>query len=198
MNKYLAVVFVAMVLLCAFAPTPANADSTGIVDTFVWVPCQQFYCGPQASGPAEITWQTPASPTPTSFCSNPFYCFSISPDLTVNGTDFGTTTVRFGYERPQDGAGFDIPALSIQGYQATVWHPAPLGPIGPGSSPAFNLGTFLMFGNNNLSSSPQAGTLTITSSVPEPSALLQTGAGLLLAIGLIAFWQKEPASTTRS
>jgi hypothetical protein len=45
--------------------------------------------------------------------------------------------------------------------------------------------------------SPNVGTLTISSAtgVPEPSALLQTGAGLLLALAIIAFWRRESAST---
>ena len=55
MAKYVLVVFVAIVLVCAFAPTPAKADS--VMGTFVWVDCGQQgpNCVLESSGPSPIT-----------------------------------------------------------------------------------------------------------------------------------------------
>jgi hypothetical protein len=183
MSKYLTVVFVAMVLLCAFAPTPAKANS---IDTFVF---QTF------SFNNTYTWQAPASPTPTSFCQNPgvpVYCFGIAADVAVNGTDFGSTTITFHLNSPNNGDlnGFSIPALNISGFGPALWS-------GPNSSPTFILGTYQVGSDVG----PQVGTLTISSAstdVPEPFVLLQTGAGLLVGLAVITFWRKEPAGTTCS
>jgi hypothetical protein len=199
MNKYLTVVFVAMVLLCAFAPTPAKADS--VMDTFVWVPCVSRPipnpCGAQASGSNELTWQAPASPNPSSVCAQPFplspQCFSITADVTGNGTDFGSRTITFGWD-PQPAT---ILSLDVQGLASGYLDYTPLW-SGPTSSPTFLTGQFVLFLGEL--PAPQAGTLNISSAtgVPEPSALLQTGAGLLLGVAVIAFWRKQPASVTCS
>jgi hypothetical protein len=187
MSKYFVAVFAVIILLTAFTPTPAKADS---IDTFVWVPCSNstgYNCGPQTSGPVEYTWQAPASPTPTYSCPSCSF-FDITADVTANGTDFGPTTIEFG---TRGEGGFNIPALNIFTGGAVFWNgPAP----SPDLSPTFIPGTYLL-GNNFLY--PQIGTLTVTSAtgVPEPSALLQTGAGLLLALAVIAFWRRESAST---
>jgi len=191
MSKYLTVVSVAIVLLCVFAPAPAKADST--IDTFVWVPCTPNLpgypsCGVLTSGPGELTWQAPSSPTPTSVCPGPIIsCFTITSDITSNGIDHGPTAITFSY--PFAGQ----PVIQLGG-----------GDLGFGvgllagteTSPTFVTGEFILYQADTVS--PQAGTLTITAAtgVPEPSTLLLTAAGLLGGLAVIAFWRKESASAT--
>jgi hypothetical protein len=216
MSRYLVAVFVAIILLTAFAPTPAKADS---IDTFVFTTCEDTSgggCGPGSSLTANTySWQAPSSPTPTltNFASGCYqfavqHCFSISAIVTANGTNLGPEAIFFGWGEPLYGGGFEIvnpncplPSATAcfptaYGAGPAVWSGAPAGPAGV--SPTFIPGTYTMFLSD--SPSPNAGTLTITSAtgVPEPSTLLLTGAGLLLALAVIAFWRKESATTTCS
>jgi hypothetical protein len=207
MGKYLVAVFVAIISLTAFSPTPAKADS---IDTFVFTTCEDGSvggCGPGSSLTANTyTWQAPSSPTPTSFvngnCSGGCYAtsFTISANVTANGTDLGPHTIAFGLEDP-GGGGVDIFGLfpnpscpqcpSVFGAGDQLWS-------GVSASPTFIPGTYAMFLSDL--PSPNAGTLSISSAtgVPEPSTLLLTGAGLLGGLAIIAFWRKEPSSTTCS
>jgi hypothetical protein len=61
MSRYLVEVFVAIILLTAFAPMPAKADS---IDTFVFTTCEDGSgggCGPGSSLTANTyTWQAPS------------------------------------------------------------------------------------------------------------------------------------------
>jgi hypothetical protein len=192
MSKYFVVALLAIAMVSAFAPTPARADS---IDTFLWVPCAPNFtvsitCGPQTTGPGEVTWQAPASPTPTSVDTQPSGLpdigFTIMADVTANGTDFGPTTIAFtdclqcGYT----GFGFKINGLFVGGEAPRVWS-------GLDSSPTFIPETYPVFSEPT---QIQLGTLTIStaSDVPEPSALLQTGAALLIGLAVIAFWRKQP------
>jgi hypothetical protein len=186
MSKYLTVLFVAMVLLCAFAPTPVKANS---IDTFVFQTCMAL-SGGCFSGNAfnnTYTWQAPSSPTPILF-SVGAPDFEITAHVTANGTDVGPATIEF----PGVTGGFIIfgNGISIDVLEnAVLWS-------GTDSSPTFTLGTFEM------SAMPgPIGMLTITRSstdVPEPSTLVLTGAGLLVGLAVLAFWRKESASTTCS
>ena len=192
MNKYLTVVFVAIVLLCAFAATPAKADS---VDTFVWVPCAHGsnpsgFCGPQTSGPGEITWQADAS-LPNNQCQLLSFCFNVPIfNVTSNGIDQGSSTMYI----------FSGPSVTqvylggrngqLLGFLPELW------------APSYTPGTFLLgsFFATDAANSYQSGTLNVFGStgVPEPSTLLLTDAGLLGGLAVIAFWRKEPSSTTCS
>jgi len=191
MSRYLVALFVAIILLSVFAAIPAKADS--VVDTFVFQTCEgpvPSTCGYVApSFNNTYTWQSSPS-TGTSSCdSHGYVCYSfdINADVTANGTDRGLQAIVFGANMSE--GGFEIPALNIYTFGLQLVSGLP-------SSPTFNLGTYSM-------TDPYAfplGTLTISNAtgVPEPSVLLQTGAGLLLALAVIAFWRKEPSSTTCS
>jgi hypothetical protein len=203
MRKCFVVVFVAIALLCAFAPTPAKANS---IDTFVFQTCEgpvPSTCGVGGSFNNTYTWQAPSSPTPINPCSFPSVCFSIIADLAANGTDLGPTTITF-EDQGAEGAGdnlFTIPALNLHSNGGPMF----TGPNGTVSglptwlpwTPTFVTGTY-----GNGASFPQIGVLTISSSsavgVVEPSGLLQTGLGLLVGLAVIAFWRRESASTTCS
>ena len=213
MSKYFFVIaFVGVLLLAAFARMPAKADSA--MDASLWMPCNQIpYCGLQTSGHIENTWKAPASPTPTptSFPSNApgemqTSSLSITADVTANGTDFGHTTIKFG--DPTVPAVESIPAVESEGFGIPALH---IGGSGiapstrPDSSPTFIPGSYVMVGSDL--PSPQVGTRPISSAphphpgatdTPEPSTLLQTGAGLLLGLGVIVFWRKQSFRAARS
>src|SRR5689334_16472694 len=190
MSKYFVIAVLGALLLLALVPTPAKADTA--MDAFVFVPCQTFpypsfphvaFCGPQTSGPGEITWQAPASPTPTSVClggTGPGtgldpVCFSITADVTSNGTDLGVQTLTFGCCSPGT---YDKTWVTVQGngctgfplqgngcvylgYGGTLpdfWTP-------PSSSPTFRTGSYIFFDDYDESGPPlsQTGTLNIFS-----------------------------------
>lgn len=191
MSKWGVLVFVAFVLVGAVAPIPAKANS---IDTFVFQTCEgvQSSCGPGLqSFNNTYTWQAPASPSPSTFNPNTeggaFSWFTIIANVTANGTDIGPTTISFNAATPFDGPFFQISAspVSANGFVPQIW-------TGPDSAPTFIPGSYAVV----WPISP-VGTLTITSSsVAEPSVLLQTGAGLLVGLAVIAFARKQDASLT--
>jgi hypothetical protein len=198
MSKYLTVVFVAMILLCAFAPTPAKANS---IDTFVFQTCAgpvPSTCGVGGSFNNTYTWQAPAPLTPTTFTPiGQFIDFTIAADVGTKTIDFycGCFSI-FGAEAfTIYDVGNRFATLITSGSTATGVTPW----IGPASSPTFFPGSYEFFPDFGPGSGPTE-TLTISSAtgVPEPSALLQTGAGLLVGLAVIAFWLREPASATCS
>src|SRR5690348_5576181 len=225
MNKYFVIVFVAVVLVAAFAPVRAKADT---IDTFVFQTCEPNCPGPSGPPPAftnTITWQAPASPTPTSVCDFPTcFEFSITADVTVNGTDLGVEKIDFGFDHPQTGSGFEIINGNCPSSCSPIafaggpmpWRPgAPFGYFGPdgspvapgtpgavlvppGASPIFVPGTYQMMDSDFAIF--RTGTLTITSATatPEPSVLLQSCIGLLLGFAVILFWGKQSFAAART
>jgi hypothetical protein len=164
MNRLLALGSLFLVIgVLLFAP-PARADST---DTFTFQVTNQG--GKPFFGVTSLSWVADSSPTPVSFCGICFQ-FTITADLTVNGTDIGPTSIAIGNG---DGTGgFVVPSLGLNVFSSQLY-------VGPPNDPTFVPGTYLMYDTDL--PAPVLGVLTVVAT-PEPGVLSLLCAGLLGAL----------------